>query len=384
MSPRRFSTGRWIGSNLESLEPTAFLKPLQLRELSFFFLSYTVCLLLNYEKGRVFMTVPILSFASRLQQDGVRLARTGIETVQINVGKLCNQACLHCHVDAGPHRSEIMERRMVELALEFVREANAQTVDITGGAPELNPSFRFLVEQLRRDGRHVMDRCNLTVLFEPGQEDLAEFLARLQVEIVASLPCYLQENVEKQRGRGVYDKSIQAIRRLNQVGYASEGSGLVLNLVYNPVGAHLPPPQPQLEADYKRELGARFGLSFNHLYALTNMPIARFAHSLEREGQLGAYMELLTTAFNPATFDGLMCRHLVSISWHGFLYDCDFNQMLELRLSNGKPFRLGERPVADLVRLLERRDIMVGTHCYGCTAGAGSSCGGTLSESPGA
>lgn len=329
------------------------------------------------------MSVAVLPFATRLHQTGVRLARTGIETVQINVGKLCNQACLHCHVDAGPQRSEIMERRMVELALEFVREANAQTVDITGGAPELNPSFRFLVEQLRCDGRHVMDRCNLTVLFEPGQEDLAEFLASMQVEVVASLPCYLQENVEKQRGRGVYDKSIQAIRRLNELGYGCADSGLVLNLVYNPVGAHLPPPQPQLEADYQRELGTRFGLSFNHLYTLTNMPIARFAHSLVREGKFDAYMELLATAFNPVTLDGLMCRHLVSISWNGFLYDCDFNQMLELRLSNGKPFRLGERPAADLVRSLARRDIMVGAHCYGCTAGAGSSCGGALAESSG-
>lgn len=327
------------------------------------------------------MTVPVLPFTSRLQQAGVRLARTSIETVQINVGKLCNQACLHCHVDAGPQRSEIMGRRMVELALEFVRAADARTVDLTGGAPELNPFFRFLVEQLRRDGRHVMDRCNLTVLLEPGQEDLAEFLSSMRVEVIASLPCYLQENVEKQRGRGVYDKSIQGVRRLNECGYGRAGSDLTLNLVYNPVGAHLPPPQPQLEADYKRELGTRFGIDFNHLYTLTNMPISRFAHSLEREGKLTDYMELLANAFNPATLDGLMCRRLISISWDGFLYDCDFNQMLELQLSNGKPFRLGERPAADLVRCLAQRDIMVGTHCYGCTAGAGSSCGGALTES---
>lgn len=324
------------------------------------------------------MAVPL--FAARVRQEGVGLRRVSIDTVQINVGKLCNQACLHCHVDAGPQRTEIMDRRTAELALEFVRAAGAQTVDITGGAPELNPSFRFLVEQARREGRHVMDRCNLTVLFEPGQEDLGEFLASMQVEVVASLPCYSQENVEKQRGRGVYDKSIQAIRRLNALGYGQEGSGLVLNLVYNPVGAHLPPPQQQLEADYKRELGTRFGLCFHHLYTLTNMPIARFAHSLERDGKLDAYLELLATAFNPVTLDGLMCRHLVSVSWDGFLYDCDFNQMLDMRLSNGKPFRLGEQPAADLVRLLERRDILVGSHCYGCTAGAGSSCGGALAE----
>lgn len=324
------------------------------------------------------MPSAVLPFALRVQQAGVRLKRVRIDTVQINVGKFCNQACLHCHVDAGPQRSEIMDRQTAELALELVKAADARTVDITGGAPELNPSFRFLVEQARCDGRHVMDRCNLTVLFEPGQANLPEFLAAMQVEVVASLPCYLQENVEKQRGRGVYDKSIQAIRRLNDLGYGRERSGLVLNLVYNPVGAHLPPPQPQLEADYKRELGTRFGIHFNQLYTLTNMPIARFAHSLERDGKFDAYLELLATAFNPVTLNDVMCRHLISVSWDGFLYDCDFNQMLDMRLRNGKPFRLGERPAADLARALSRRDILVGTHCYGCTAGAGSSCGGAL------
>jgi radical SAM/Cys-rich protein len=253
-------------------------------------------------------------------------------------------------------------------------------VDITGGAPELNPSFRFLVEQARNDGRHVMDRCNLTVLFESGQEDLPEFLANHRVEVMASLPCYSEENVTKQRGQGVYEKSIQALRRFNALGYGREGSELILNLVYNPVGAFLPPPQPQLEADYKRELGTRFDIHFNHLYTLTNMPIARFAHSLERDGKFASYVELLAAAFNPATIDGLMCRRLVSVSWDGFLYDCDFNQMLDLRLSNGKPFRLGERPAAELVRALERREILTGAHCYGCTAGAGSSCGGALTE----
>ncbi|MGH7962861.1 MAG: arsenosugar biosynthesis radical SAM (seleno)protein ArsS, partial [Candidatus Binatia bacterium] len=261
---------------------------------------------------------------------------------------------------------------------DLARAAGAQTVDVTGGAPELNPSFRFIVQQARREGRHVMDRCNLTVLFEPGQEDLIEFLAEMAVEIVASLPCYLEENVDKQRGRGVYEKSVEALRRLNAVGYGQEGSGLMLNLVYNPVGAHLPPPQEKLEADYKRELGARFGLRFNHLYTLTNMPIARFAHMLQREGRLDAYLELLATAFNPTTLAGLMCRHLISVSWDGFLYDCDFNQMLDLRLGNGKPLRLGELPAPELVQHLARRDIILDSHCYGCTAGAGSSCGGAL------
>lgn len=319
-----------------------------------------------------------MSFAARLHQEEVRLTRSSIDTVQINVGKLCNQACLHCHVDAGPKRTEIMDRHTSDLALAFVRAANAVTVDLTGGAPELNPSFRFLVEQARCDGRHVLDRCNLTVLLEPGQEDLPIFLATMEVEVIASLPCYLLENVEKQRGRGVYDKSIEALRRLNAVGYGQEHSDLKLNLVYNPIGAHLPPPQAQLEADYKRALGSKFGIRFNHLYTLTNMPIARFAHALQREGQFDAYLELLATAFNPATLDNLMCRNLVSISWDGFLYNCDFNQMLDLRLGNGTPLRLGEQSSAELVRLLAQRDILVGSHCYGCTAGAGSSCGGAL------
>jgi len=319
-----------------------------------------------------------IAFAARLRQEGVHLTRSSIDTVQINVGKLCNQACLHCHVDAGPKRTEIMDRYTAELALEFVRAANAATVDLTGGAPELNPSFRFLVKQVRRDGRRVLDRCNLTVLFESGQEDLAEFLADMKVEVIASLPCYLLENVERQRGRGVYEKSIEALRRLNAVGYGQEHPDRKLNLVYNPVGAHLPPPQAQLEADYKRELGTKFGIRFNHLYTLTNMPIARFAHALQREGQFDAYLELLATAFNPATLESLMCRHLVSISWDGLFYDCDFNQMLDLCLGSGTPLRLGEQSSAELVRLVAQRDIRVGSHCYGCTAGAGSSCGGAL------
>jgi radical SAM/Cys-rich protein len=271
-----------------------------------------------------------------------------------------------------------MDHRTAELVREFVRAADAQTVDLTGGAPELNPSFRFLVEQARHDDRHVIDRCNLTVLSEPGQEDLPEFLAGMRVEITASLPCYLEENVDRQRGRGVYEKSIQALLRLNAVGYGQEGSGLRLNLVYNPLGASLPPPQEKLEADYKQELSARFGIRFNHLYTITNMPIARFAHMLQREGKLDTYLELLATAFNPATLNTLMCRRMVSVSWDGFLYDCDFNQMLNMRVGNGKPFRLGELPLAKIVDHFVRRDIVVGTHCYGCTAGAGSSCGGAL------
>jgi radical SAM/Cys-rich protein len=317
-------------------------------------------------------------FAHRVRQEGKSLHRLAIDTVQINVGKLCNQACLHCHVEAGPKRTEIMDRHTAELTLDFIRAAGPRTVDITGGAPELNPSFRWLVEQNRGEGRHVIDRCNLTILFESGQEDLPQFLADQRVEIVASLPCYSEGNVTKQRGQGVYDKSIEALRRLNRIGYGKNDSGLVLNLVYNPVGAHLPPPQATLEGDYKRELGDNFGITFNHLYTITNMPIARFAHALRRDNKAEVYMELLASAFNPTTLDGLMCRRQVSISWDGYLYDCDFNQMLDMKVGGGTPFRLGETPPAELVRLLEQRAILVDSHCYGCTAGAGSSCGGTL------
>jgi radical SAM/Cys-rich protein len=322
--------------------------------------------------------MPLMAFAERLRHEGVHLTRAGIDRVQINVGKLCNQACLHCHVEAGPQRTEIMDRPTADLAVAFVRAAHATAVDLTGGAPELNPSFRWLIEELRHDGRQVIDRCNLTVLCESGQEDLPEFLAAMGVEIVASLPCYLTENVDKQRGRGVYAKSIEALQRLNAVGYGQEQSGLSLHLVYNPVGAHLPPPQAQVEADYKRELLSQFGIRFNRLYTLTNMPIARFAHALQRDGQFDAYLELLATAFNRTTLEHLMCRQQVSISWDGLFYDCDFNQMLDLRLGNGTPLRLGVQSSEELVRLLARREILVGAHCYGCTAGAGSSCGGAL------
>ncbi len=319
-------------------------------------------------------------FVDRVREEDIRITRTDLSTLQINVGKRCNQACLHCHVDAGPKRTEIMNHRTAVLALDLARAANAQTVDLTGGAPELNPSFRFLVKQNRKDGRHVMDRCNLTILFEPGQEDLGEFLAAQQVEIVASLPCYSEENVRAQRGLGVYEKSIEALQQLNVLGYGRPGSDLLLNLVYNPVGSHLPPPQEQLEADFKRELGERFGLTFNRLYSITNMPIARFAHSLERDGKLEEYMQLLSHAFNPSTLDSLMCRHLVSVSWDGYLYDCDFNQMLDLRLGNGTPLRLGDHSAIDLAEKLVGREVLLDSHCYGCTAGTGSSCGGSLAD----
>lgn len=324
---------------------------------------------------------PVEPFGDRLRREHGALVRSALDTVQINLGKLCNQACLHCHVNAGPQRTEIMSRTTADLALAFTRAAQAATVDLTGGAPELNPSFRALVEANRHDGRRVIDRCNLTVLFEPGQHDLAEFLAEQRVEIIASLPCYSEENVTAQRGGGVYAKSMQALRKLNALGYGRDGSGLTLNLIYNPVGPTLPPPQPALEADYKRELGARFGIVFNRLYTLTNMPIARFAHALRRDGKLEDYLHLLAHAFNPATLDGLMCRRMVSVSWDGSLYDCDFNQMLDLRLGNGAPLRLGAHDPAILAAHLVGRPIRLDTHCYGCTAGAGSSCGGALAKS---
>jgi len=317
-------------------------------------------------------------FEDRLSQGTASLLRRSLDSVQINVGKQCNQACLHCHVEAGPQRVEIMDRRTVELAIEFACLSGAQTVEITGGAPELNPSFRYLVSQLRQAGLRVIDRSNLTVFFEPGQEELPKFLAGMKVELVASLPCYTEENVDRQRGRGVYRKSAQALLRLNELGYGEEGSGLDLNLVYNPLGAYLPAPQAELEADYKRELAARFGIRFNHLYTMTNLPIGRFAHMLARQGEMQAYARLLVESFNPATLDNLMCLRQVSLSWDGFTYDCDFNQMLDMRLSNGRVFRLGDMPTEEMVAHLVGKPIRTGAHCYGCTAGCGSSCAGAL------
>ena len=320
----------------------------------------------------------ILPFEDRIRREGVRLNCERIDTVQINLGKLCNQSCTHCHVEASPHRTEIMTHEMAELTADFVRAAEAQTVDLTGGAPELNPSFRWLVERLVSDGRRVIDRCNLTVFLEPGQEETPEFLASLGIEIVASLPCYTQENVDQQRGRGVYAKSIQALRRLNSLGYGKEDSDLVLNLVYNPLGACLPGPQQQLEDDYRQELNQRFGISFSRLHTMTNMPMGRFARCLQSSNEYDSYWLSLANAFNASTVSRLMCRNMVSVSWDGFLYDCDFNQMLGLPLRNGKPFRLGESPVKEIVRQLLKRDVLVGPQCYACTAGAGSSCQGAL------
>lgn len=315
-------------------------------------------------------------FEELLLQNGLgSLRREETTTLQINVGKRCNQACHHCHVEAGPKRSEMMTGRVAERVVTVLNNSpSVHTVDITGGAPELNPNFRFLVTESRRLGRHVIDRCNLTVLFEPGMEGLTAFLAANQVEIIASLPCYTASNVEKQRGRGVFDKSIQALLDLNRLGYGLANSSLSLNLVYNPLGVSLPPPQDRLEADYKRELRTQFGIEFHHLYTLTNMPIKRFANFLHQNDRYREYLSLLVNHFNPETVQGLMCRSLVSVGWDGQLYDCDFNQMLEI------PLGAGWKTIWDLksfLKLTEER-IRTARHCFGCTAGAGSSCGGAL------
>jgi radical SAM/Cys-rich protein len=303
------------------------------------------------------------------------LRRGAVTTLQVNVGKRCNQACHHCHVDAGPKRPEMMTRAVAErVAAVIAANPEVAVVDVTGGAPELNPSFRWLVREARRAGRRVIDRCNLTVLLEPEQEDLADFLAAHDVEVTASLPCYGPENVERQRGVGVFDRSIAALRRLNALGYGRPGSSRRLDLVYNPVGAFLPPEQAALEAQYRHELAHRFGVEFHRLLTITNMPIKRFADQLERTGAATAYMSLLVNHFNASTVDGLMCRSLVSVGWDGALYDCDFNQMLEL------PLAAGPRTIFDVESLasLAGGTIATAAHCFGCTAGAGSSCGGAI------
>ena len=300
------------------------------------------------------------------------LTAASIEIFQINVGKLCNQTCQHCHVDAGPDRREAMTRETAELCIQAIEKTAATTVDITGGAPELNPNFRYLVTESRRLGRHVMDRCNLTVLSLAPQADLADFLAEHQVEVVASLPYFLADRTDAQRGEGIFDKSIEGIRKLNALGYGREGSGLKLDLVYNPVGAFLPPAQAGLERDFKRELSTRYGVVFNSLYTITNMPISRFLEFLVRSGNYERYMAKLVQAFNPAAARGVMCRNTLSVGWEGTLYDCDFNQMLDMPVGFGAPTHLRDFVAGEL----ETRRIATGRHCYGCTAGAGSSCGG--------
>ena len=303
------------------------------------------------------------------------LRRARVRTLQLNVGRRCDLACHHCHVEAGPKRSETLDARTAARVIELLaRNPQLETLDLTGGAPELCAEFRRLVRGARALGREVIDRCNLTVLFEPGQEDTAEFLADAGVAVVASLPCYGPENVDRQRGRGVFEKSIRALQLLNELGYGRGDSPLRLDLVYNPQGPSLPPDEALLEARYREELRAGFGVEFHRLATITNMPIKRFAHALERDGRSEEYMSLLVNHFNPETLPGLMCRHLISVAYDGTLYDCDFNQILELPLGAG-PRTLFE--LDDLAEL-ERAPIAVGEHCFGCTAGHGSSCSGAL------
>ncbi len=315
-------------------------------------------------------------FAHTLAAHGLApLRRSAATTLQLNVGRRCDLACHHCHVEAGPKRTEAMSPETADRALALLATSpGIATLDLTGGAPELHEVFRPLVEGARALGRGVIDRCNLTTLLLPGQEDTPEFLAAHGVRVVASLPCTSSGNVDAQRGRGVFERSIEGLRRLNAQGYGRSGSGLVLDLVYNPLGPALPPPQPQLEARYRDELRALHGIEFDRLLTLTNMPIRRFAHALERDGRLEAYLSLLVNHFNPATAEGLMCRDTVSVGFDGALYDCDFNQMLELPL--------GSRPRSifdvDTLEELDGEPIATAPHCFGCTAGAGSSCGGSL------
>jgi radical SAM/Cys-rich protein len=305
------------------------------------------------------------------------IRRLELDTLQVNLGYRCNQSCVHCHVDAGPKRTEQMSAETVDAVIDFLRRERPGTLDLTGGAPELNAHFRRLVEAAAGLGIQVIDRCNLTILEEPGQDGLADFLAAHRVRVVASLPCYLEENVDGQRGKGVFAASIAGLRRLNDLGYGDGRSGLVLDLVYNPTGPSLPPAQCSLEPDYKRVLGERYGVRFDHLLTLTNMPIRRFGSMLQSRGEFGSYMDLLKGAHREENLDAVMCRGLISVDWRGYLYDCDFNQMLDLP-SEGERRR---RHISELSRAdLRGAPIRVGEHCYGCTAGQGSSCGGALSE----
>jgi radical SAM/Cys-rich protein len=315
-------------------------------------------------------------FAQKLWLCGKDVQRRAVDVLQVNLGPYCNLACIHCHVESSPKRTEMMSRENVDGVLRFLAGTSIANVDITGGAPELHPDFNYLVESARALGRHVMDRCNLTVIFEPGKERLPEFLMRHRVELICSLPCYSVENVDKQRGKGTFDLSIRALRRFNDIGYGQPDRDLILNLVFNPVGPQLPPPQAQLEQDYKRILREQFGIVFNHLFCLANMPITRYATHLKLRGEYDRYVELLEANFNAATVDQVMCRSLISIGWDGRIYDCDFNQMLGLPICDdrGTALEIASLSLDEIVN----RPVAVGNHCYACTAGAGSSCGGAL------
>ena len=316
-------------------------------------------------------TLPLLK-----DSDFPTITRRKLTTLQANLGYQCNQTCLHCHVNAGPKRKEVMDKDTVNTLLKLLRHSSASTLDLTGGAPELNPYFRYLVTEARNIDARVIDRCNLTILSEPGQEGLADFLSEQRVEIVASMPCYLEENVNAQRGDGVFQRSLDGLKQLNALGYGKQGSGLILNLVYNPQGPSLPPPQAALEQDYKKHLQDNYEIHFNRLLTITNMPIQRFGSTLVSRGKFFEYMQLLKSSYSEDNLGDVMCRDIVSIDWQGFIYDCDFNQMLNL------PMQLNNKPRAHIRDLLdtdiENLPIIVADHCYGCTAGQGSSCGGAL------
>jgi len=318
-------------------------------------------------------TLPLLE-----KSDFPAIRRDTLDTLQVNLGYLCNQTCIHCHVNASPRRKENMAQQTVDEVIGFLRHARIRTLDLTGGAPEMNPHFRELVKAARSMGIRVVDRCNLTILQEEGFDWLAPFLADHGVEIVASLPCYMGDNVDAQRGNGVFDTSIEALKKLNALGYGIEGSNLSLTLVYNPQGTSLPPAQKDLEAAYKRELGIRFGIAFNQLFTITNMPIKRFGSWLISKGMFADYMQVLKDAYNEDNLESVMCRTLISVDWQGYVYDCDFNQMLDLPMQDDRGER---RHLRDLMEVdLEGEPIVAMDHCYGCTAGAGSSCGGALDD----
>ena len=316
-------------------------------------------------------------FEQKLAAHSLSLRRTRPEILQVNVGKICNLTCIHCHVNAGPKRKEIMTGETIDRVIAWLDRTDIPIVDLTGGAPEMIPDFRYFIERVRALSvwRKIIDRCNLTILLESGYEDLAEFLAEKKVEIIASMPCYTPDNVNAQRGEGVFEGSIKGLQLLNSLGYGI-AADLPLHLVYNPVGAFLPGPQTELEADYKRELKQHFGIVFNNLYTLANLPIARFASYLRHNDKLAEYMQLLVDAFNPATVEGLMCRNTISVGWRGEVYDCDFNQQLDMQWQNreGAGLFLWDIDPGDI----DNREIMTGDHCFGCTAGAGSSCGGAI------
>ena len=318
------------------------------------------------------------NFIKTIKANSIDFKRRELKTLQVNIGKLCNQTCLHCHVEAGPHktRENMSKETIIKLLSLIDRSESIRTVDITGGAPELNIHFKFFVDELRKRGIEVINRCNLTVLFEPGQEQTANFLAERQVKVVASLPCYSSDNVDKQRGDGVFSKSIKALKLLNSLGYGKENSSLELDLVYNPVGAHLPPDQSQLERDYKSKLLEDFEIEFNKLYCITNMPIKRFLYDLKKNQNYEAYMSLLVENFNNSAASNAMCRDLISVSWDGKIFDCDFNQMLDLPLGY-KQISVFE---IESFEEITKTPIATESHCFGCTAGAGSSCGGTTAD----